>query len=114
MRYLKQIMNALLIVALIIIKIFVVIAIAFCFIVPPFLATAVICYYLPFFRENIIFELTAIVMFTLWLVVIIYVFDPIFDRLEDKWFRESAKEIVAYRARKWKAKLGKVDEVEDE
>jgi hypothetical protein len=98
-------MDALLVVVLIIIRLLIVIAIAFCSIVPPFLATAVICYYFPFIREPIIFELTALVMFVAWLAVIVYVFLPIYDRLEDKCFKESAPAIVAYKRMKWSAKL---------
>jgi hypothetical protein len=104
----EALIEVLLVVVIIIIKILAVIAIAFCFIVPPFLATAVICYYLPFIREPIIFELTALVMFVAWLVVIVYIFLPMYDRLEDKWFIDSAGAIVAYNRMKWSAKL--VDE----
>jgi glucan phosphoethanolaminetransferase (alkaline phosphatase superfamily) len=119
MKRFKRVINiakdVLLVTAGVVINIFTVIIVALCVIAPPFIVTAVICYYFPFTREPIIFESIAIVMFVLWLAVIIYVFDPIFDRLEDKWFRESAKEIVAYKSKMWSAKLKNVveDEVEE-
>jgi glucan phosphoethanolaminetransferase (alkaline phosphatase superfamily) len=104
-RVLNVVKDVLLVTTGIIINIFTIIIVAICVITPPFIAAAVICQIFPFIRNPIGFGFVALVMFILWLVVIVYVFLPIFERLEDRWFRESAPAIVEYKRMKWSAKL---------
>ena len=86
----------------------------FLFTAPLFIALMVVRDFPPLLGNPLCNLTIAFVIDIVWLAVLVYIILPLYEHIRDKNFREMAGAIVAYEARKWKAKLGKVDEIEDE
>jgi len=97
-----------------IVSIFTITAFVCLFVAPPFIALVVVRYDPPFLGNPDFNFAIAFIIDVVWLFALGYIILPLYDRIRDKNFEELAGGIVAYRARKWKAKLGKIDEIEDE
>jgi len=80
----------------------------------PFTAYMIIRYAPPLLGNRVYNLVLAFAIDVVYLFVLGYIILPLYERKRIKDFEEMAGAIVAYKARKWKAKLGKVDEVEDE